>query len=70
LPSSTQWLPRHVDSQTGFAEPRRFIVAYPSNPALHWVPDEFVHLKLKTDVEFVFQNPIHNLARIDPAKDR
>src|SRR5436190_17996239 len=40
------------------------------NPALRWAPDEFVHLKLKTHVEFVLQNPFHNLARIDPAKDR
>jgi hypothetical protein len=32
-------------------------------------PDEFVHLKLKTDVQFVCENPFHDFARIDPAEN-
>ena len=33
-------------------------------------PDELVHLKLKTDVEPIGQNPFDDFARIDPAKNR
>ena len=39
------------------------------DPALCRAPDEFVHLKLETDLEFLGQNPVHDLARIDPAKN-
>jgi hypothetical protein len=28
-----------------------------------------VHLELKTDIQFVGQDPIDNLSRIDPAKN-
>ena len=40
-----------------------------SNPALRGAPDEFVHLKLKTDLQVVGQNPFDNLARIDSPED-
>src|SRR5438094_3371698 len=33
-------------------------------------PDELVHLKLKTDVEPIGQNPFDDFPRIDPAKNR
>ena len=41
-----------------------------SDSALSRRPDELVHLKLETDIEFVSQNPFHNLAGIDSAEDR
>src|SRR5437762_2805536 len=41
-----------------------------SDSPLCWRPDELVHLKLKTDVEPIGQNPFHDFARIDPAKNR
>src|ERR1700720_1572097 len=36
-----------------------------SNTALGRSPNEFVHLELKTNIEFVRQNPFHDLARVD-----
>ena len=50
--------------------PRLGMTALRLNPALRWRPDELVHLQLKADRQFVRQNPLHNFARIDPAKDR
>jgi hypothetical protein len=41
-----------------------------SDPSLRRAPDKFVHLKLKSDTEFVRQNPFDDLARIDPAENR
>src|SRR5436190_14864498 len=41
-----------------------------SNPLLRGRPDELVHLELKTHRQLVRENPIHDLARIDPAEDR
>src|SRR5438132_48017 len=45
------------------------IFARVSTSALHWHPDEFVHLKLKTDVQLVRKDPFDDLTRVDPAKD-
>jgi len=41
-----------------------------SNSALRRAPDELVHLTLKTNVQFVGQNPFHDFAWIDPAENR
>ncbi len=40
-----------------------------SHPALRRCPDELVHLELKPNIEFVFQDPFHDLARIDPSEN-
>ena len=40
-----------------------------SDSPLRRRPDELVHLKLKTDVEPIGQNPFDDFARIDSAKD-
>jgi len=41
-----------------------------SDSALCRTPDEFVHLKLKPNAEFVRQHPFDNLTGIDPAENR
>ncbi len=40
------------------------------DPALRRRPDKLVHLELEPDRKFVSQNPFHDLAGIDPAKNR
>src|SRR4029453_11839712 len=41
-----------------------------SDSALGRAPDEFVHLKLKTNIQAIGQDPFDDLARIDPAENR
>src|SRR5205823_14689241 len=36
---------------------------------LRRTPDEFVHLKLKTNVQLVHQNPFDDLPRVDPSEN-
>src|SRR4030095_5642164 len=40
-----------------------------SDTTLRRPPDEFVHLKLKTDVQIICQNPFDDLAWIDSSED-
>ena len=40
-----------------------------SHPPLGGRPDEFVHLKLESDVEIISQDPFDDFARIDSAEN-
>ena len=41
-----------------------------SNPSGRWVPDIFVHLELKADLQFVLENPLDQLSRFQLPEDR
>ena len=42
---------------------------HPSDSTLGRAPNEFVHLKLKADVQLVRQNPFDDLPRVDPSEN-
>jgi len=44
--------------------------AWGSNPARSWFPDELVHLQLETHFQFVLENPVYDLHRLDGPEDR
>src|SRR5262249_52709021 len=69
---SAAQLPPRAHSANGLAarsQSKVLLLASSLNSTLGRSPNEFVHLELETDSEFVSQNPFHDLARIDPAED-